>query len=190
MTDGELIRGFRQGDGRSFEILYERYRKPLYSYLNHLLRGRGQVADDIYQQAWMRILDRLHTYREQQRFLAWAFRIAHNLAMDHFRRSQRRQALESEVCEPREFKARPDAEAENRELREALAAALARLPVEQREVFLLRQQEIAFKDIARIQRTGINTALGRMRYAINNLRQLLAEYGYGQSAGVAEGEMK
>ncbi|MCF7854083.1 MAG: sigma-70 family RNA polymerase sigma factor [Candidatus Pacebacteria bacterium] len=187
VTDGELIKHYRSGDEAAFETLYNRYRKPLYSYLNTMLPGQVEVVDDLYQRVWMRILDKLPAYRDRQKFISWAFRIAHNLAIDHFRSENRRREALSERITSKDSQPSPDQTVDHDELMVALAKAVEDLPAEQREVFLLRRDGVSFKEIARIQATSINTALGRMRYAVARLRDALAEW---RAGGMAVGHVE
>jgi len=176
--DHELIRQYLDGDAVAFDCLYNRYRRPLYAYLNRLLPGQTALADDLFQKTWLRMLDAFPRYREQERFIAWMFRIAHNLAMDEFRAGT---GVAESVC-PDDLAELPAAGAEapwtnlaHEELADLVDRAVAELAPEQREVFMLRQQDLSFKDIARVQNTGINTVLGRMHYAVSRLRQLLGQ---------------
>jgi RNA polymerase sigma-70 factor (ECF subfamily) len=174
-ADGALIRSYLGGDERAFEELYSRYRRRLYSYLNGLLPGQSALVDDLYSQTWTRILEHLPRYHERQRFLSWAFRIAHNLAMDQFRRQA--QVVEVELDEQLPAGSRSPGEAMDREAFDAaLDRAIRQLSPEQREVVLLRQAGVPFREIAQIQDTGINTVLGRMHYAVGRLQLLLADY--------------
>jgi len=172
-SDGHLIKRYLGGDDAAFNVLYERYRRQLYSYLNRLLPGRHAVVDDLYQQTWLRILDALPGYREKDRFLSWALRIAHNLAMDVFRREARRETVEVDekwaAHDPPPWSA-----LDQQELKRAVTEAIDRLPPLQREVVLLRQQGVPFREIAVIQGANINTVLGRMHYAVKKLRKELA----------------
>jgi RNA polymerase sigma-70 factor (ECF subfamily) len=174
-TDSELIRRCRQGDTRAFDELYQRCRLPLYSYLNRLVPGRSHVADDLFQQTWVKVLENLERYSEQQRFMSWLFRIAHNVAIDQLRQDFRHESVE--VTEAMAVDESVPWESMDRQI---LAAAVkqvtASLAPAQREVLLLRQQGISFRDIAEIQQTNINTVLGRMHYAVKHLRRRLAEY--------------
>jgi RNA polymerase sigma-70 factor, ECF subfamily len=174
-TDSELLKRCRHGDTQAFDELYRRCRLPLYSYLNRLVGGRRDVADDLFQQTWMKVLDNLERYSEQQRFMSWLFRIAHNVALDEVRRE-----LRHETVEVTETAAVDDSVPWDAMDRQTLAAAIeqvtASLVPEQREVLLLRQRGVSFREIAEIQQTGINTVLGRMHYAVKHLRQRLAEY--------------
>ncbi len=176
IPDIELIRRFAGNDSSAFEILYERYRRQLYSYINRLLPGQHALADDIFQQTWLRIIAQLGTYRHSERFLAWAMRISHNLAVDHFRRAK------FEV--PTDFQELPNLfqddsgdfwEAiDSRRLSAAVEDCASKLPPEQREVFICRQNGLSFKEISEIQGCSINTALARMQYALRNIRKCLS----------------
>ena len=175
LGDAELLALCRQGDEQAFETIYNRYRLPLFSYLHRLLPGRADVVDDLFQQTWVKATQNLNRYTDQQRFLAWLCRIAHNLVMDFFR--SRKYFGDEEV--PESYAASDPApdEAIAREQREkALVEAIRKLPPEQREIIALRAQGIAFKDIAAQRGLPLNTALGRMHYAVQNLRKLLADF--------------
>ena len=85
--DYSLIKLYLGGNAGQFDILYERYKRQIYSYLNKMLPGQSAAADDLFQQTWIKIIRQLPRYENKQRFLAWAMRIAHNLAIDHFRKN-------------------------------------------------------------------------------------------------------
>jgi RNA polymerase sigma-70 factor (ECF subfamily) len=172
-TDSELITHCRQGDTQAFDELYRRYRLPLYSYLNRLVPGRSHAVDDLFQQTWVKVLENLERYAEQQRFVSWLFRIAHNVAVDHLRQELRHEMVE--VTETMAVAETVPWEAMDREaLLAAVAEATASLAADQREVLLLRQRGLSFREIAEVQQTNINTVLGRMHYAVKNLRKRLA----------------
>jgi len=174
-TDSELITHCRAGDTRAFDELYQRYRLPLYSYLNRTVPGRSQAVDDLFQQTWVRVLESLDRYTEQQRFVSWLFRIAHNVAVDHLRREARYDRVE--VTESVAVAETVPWEAMDRQaLLAAVHQATASLAPEQREVLLLRQRGLSFREIADVQDTNINTVLGRMHYAVRNLRRRLGEF--------------
>ncbi|MDT8389037.1 MAG: sigma-70 family RNA polymerase sigma factor [Lentisphaeria bacterium] len=177
MTDKHLIKNYLAGDDRAFEQLYSRYRKQVYSYLNKMLPGQSAVVDDIYQKTWIKVVDNLRKYKDENRFIAYILRIARNQAIDHLRRSKWEVPVEPEQVDREESGERPSAELENREVMELIEQAVARLPDDQRDVFLMRRQAIPFKEIARIQQVTINTVLGRMRYAMDNLRGQLKRLG-------------
>lgn len=175
VSDGQLVAGCRNGDETAFDQLYQRYRLPLFSYLSKLLPGQSAVVDDLFQKTWIRVLDALPAYTERQRFVSWLFRIAHNLAMDHFRREGRAEMVDIEDSFVSDG-GLPWEDIDRKELLGALDQAIGRLSDVQREVVLLRQQRIPFREIADIQQVGINTVLGRMHYAVLNLRKAMREW--------------
>jgi RNA polymerase sigma-70 factor, ECF subfamily len=178
LSDIELIERYLSSDCEAFDLLYNRYRKQLYAYLNRLLPGQHAVADDIFQQTWIKVIRRLPDYKDSQKFLAWTMRISHNLTIDYFRKSKR-----EILCEDNDndllFSSdnlQPWMNLDREELAEALNVCIAKLNTEQREVFILRQDGIGFKEIAEIQDSSINTALGRMQYALRNLRKCMQSW--------------
>jgi RNA polymerase sigma-70 factor (ECF subfamily) len=177
-ADKELIAAYLAGDARSFELLYERYRRPLFSYLNKMMPGQTTNVDDIFQKAWMKAIRNLNRYQDKQTFFSWIVRIAHNTAIDSFRRESRRPTVGEDVQEM-EIDSETDAPWQamsDEELHRAVNEAVAELPPEQREVFILRREGVSFKEIAELQDCSVNTALGRMHYATNRLKQLLQEW--------------
>lgn len=182
-TDMELIRGYLQGDAASFEELYRKYRRQLYSYLNALFPGDPALADDLFQQTWIRVVDNLARYEERQLFLAYLMRIARNLAVDYCRKNKRYQRIfaqeadgEETVADLPDYKDIPGKSMGNQELGTAIREALEKLLPEVREVFLMRMEEISFKEIAKLQNCSINTALSRMQYALKSLRKMLGDW--------------
>ena len=181
LSDSELINSFLKDELSAFEALYERYRKQLYAYLHRLLPGQHALVEDIFQQTWIKVINQLHGYRHNQKFLAWAIRISHNLAIDHFRRTKREGWNDFEddknpLLSDEKYEAWKNID--RAELSEALENCIRKLPADQREVFLLRQEDISFKEIAEIQKCSINTALGRMQYALRNLQKQLSEWSH------------
>ena len=179
-SDGELIAAFVKGDERAFELLYGRYKRQLYGFLNNLVANNPAEVDEVFEETWLRVLDKLPGYRDEGRFSAWLFRIGRNIFIDRLRKNRNMFAamnLDAEDAPPIAGPAslEPDQEIELGEVGNVIAQAVERLPVEQREVFLLRQQELAFKEIAEIQGCSINTVLGRMQYAMKSLRRLILE---------------
>ena len=174
-----LIKAYLKGKNQAFDILYYRYRKQLYGYLNNLLRGSSIDVDDIFEETWLKVIDKLPGYTDDGRFSAWLFRLAHNIFIDHIRKNRNRyfQSIDQEETPdlPTPDHHRPGEELSNQELAEAIAHAVGKLSAEQKEVFLLRQQELSFKEIANIQQCSLNTVLSRMHYAIKNLRIFLTE---------------
>lgn len=179
ISDEELILAYLEGDSDSFTVLYERYKRPLYAYLNRMLGNHAQ-SDDVFQQTWLRVVRRLGEYESKQKFFAWLTMIAHNLAIDQFRREKKSAELPLDdenvaVSEPVTH-TEPWMRMHNRELGKALREAAEGLAEEQKEVFLLRQEGLSFKEIAEVQNCSINTVLGRMQYAVKNLRKRLNEW--------------
>ena len=174
-ADGDLIRAYLSGDAGSFEILYSRYRKPLYAFLNKLLENSTMV-DDLFQQTWLKAIKNFPSYENKQKFFAWLSMIAHNLAMDYFRQQKRaaEQPLEEGLLNERcSDGGEAWAQMNNEEFEEAFEQAVNDLPVEQKEVVILRRDGLSFKEIAEIQKCPLNTALGRMNYALKSLRNSL-----------------
>ncbi|MHB9138417.1 MAG: RNA polymerase sigma factor [Victivallaceae bacterium] len=175
--DIELIKGYLGGAGNDFEELYDRYKKMLYGYLNNMLPQQQSAVDDIFQQTWLKVIEKLPEYRCSNRFSAWLFRIAHNLAIDHFRRSKKfNNQLELDSEDAPELPDKDKLVWENMDrsdFERAMGQALETLQEEQREVFMLRLDKISFKEIAGIQNCSINTVLARMQYAMKNLKKSL-----------------
>jgi len=178
-TDMDLVREFSRGDEKAFEELYHRYDRQLYGYLNNMI-GNASEADEVFEETWLRVIEKLPKYRDEGRFSAWLFRVARNLFIDRVRRKNpERNSISLDDGETLPVAASdagsPERIADAGDLAEVIDAAIGGLPPELREVFLLRQQEVPFKEIALIQGCTINTALSRMQYALRNLRKCLAQ---------------
>jgi len=177
-ADDVLIRHYLSGDEQAFNTLYERYRRPLFAYLNRLVDNTA-TADDLFQQTWLKAIRNLKNYENRFLFFGWLTMIAHNLAMDFFRRQKTAAEISVESEDVGEIpNDSPDSwmEMDRASFEKALEKALTLLPEEQREVFALRKAGIPFKEIAEIKKCSINTALGRMNYALKNLRKTLSEW--------------
>ena len=177
--DIALIHAYSKGDDKAFEMLYHRYRRQLYGFLKNLT-GNPSVADEIFEETWIKIIDKLPQYRDDGKFSAWLFRIGRNLFIDHVRREKHLTgALRIDDEEVQELSGQgtlePDQSVSNRDLAQVLTRAVQTLPEDQREVFLLRQQDLSFKEIAEIQNCPLNTALGRMQYALKSLRKIIQD---------------
>jgi RNA polymerase sigma-70 factor, ECF subfamily len=180
-TDNERLDQYRQGSSEALAELVEKYRRPLFGYILQMTEGRGD-AEDVFQDVWFRALRKLHAYRREN-FFGWLVRIAHNRVIDGVRRRKPEVSLDegaeegaslAEVLPGRDEG--PMARLQARDLGAQIARAVATLPPEQKEVFLMRvEADLPFKQIARIQRVSINTALARMHYALQKLRPLLEE---------------
>lgn len=182
-SDNDLLQQYRVGCVQALEQLVERYRKPLFGFILNMI-GRREEADDVFQEVWFRAIKSLDRYRND-RFLSWLFRIARNLLIDRYRGRKPLVSLEGEndagaaLQDVIPDSGRSAAEwAADREVARRVAAAVATLPAEQKEVFLMRVEgDLGFKEIARIQRVSINTALARMQYALAKLRVLMQAEG-------------
>jgi RNA polymerase sigma-70 factor (ECF subfamily) len=180
-TDSELVRRFQRGDAGALEELVTRHRVLLYGYIVNQTRG-GDDADEIFQEVWFRVIRKAARYRDRN-FRGWLLRIAHNLVIDRARRRKPDTSLDAETAEGhsmmdilpnKDFD--PAATAVDQDLGGRIRDAVAVLPEEQRETFVLRMQaDLPFKEIATIQGVSINTALARMQYALAKLRAVLRE---------------
>lgn len=185
LSDITLIRKFQEGDAKALDRLIDRYKDKLYSTIFFLVKDTW-IADDIYQDTFIRIIDtlRFNRYNEQGKFLPWASRIAHNLCIDYFRRQKRQPPIvtseNSEINDIFEMIDSNVDNAEQRMIREQsygkVYGMLDELPADQREVIVLRHfADLSFKEIATMTNCSINTALGRMRYGLINLRKIMTE---------------
>ncbi|MBU4198974.1 MAG: sigma-70 family RNA polymerase sigma factor [Verrucomicrobia bacterium] len=178
-SDSDLLVQYRNGSVQALEQLVERYRRPLFGFILNMSHAREE-ADDIFQEVWFRAIKSLDRYRDE-RFLSWLFRIARNLVIDRYRSRKPLVSLESENPEGVALEdVIPDqgrsaaALAADHDVARQVATAVATLPEEQKEVFLMRLEgELSFKEIAKIQHVSINTALARMHYALAKLRDML-----------------
>ncbi|KPK50940.1 MAG: hypothetical protein AMJ63_13455 [Myxococcales bacterium SG8_38_1] len=185
-SDEALLSGYREGDAAAFEALLGRYRGPLFSVVLRSVRDRGR-AEEIYQDVWMKVIERCDDFRGDAKFSTWLYTIARNLCIDHQRKMKFR--LHASLDQPqagsdRAIAARApnpgpstEALAAGGLLRERIASAVERLPDEQREVFLLRQlQGLAFHEIAEVVGVPANTVKSRMRYALERLQRTLRDW--------------
>lgn len=174
-ADDDLMLAFAGGASDAFEVLYERYRKPLYRYLYHAV-GDKAAADDLYQDVWSRIIASRDRFRRDSGFKRWAFRIAHNRLVDHWRALGRRPGTVEDELDtlPGDERDSPEKRLERSQQAESLHAALMQLPAEQREAFLLQQEAgLSLADIAERESVGRETIKSRLRYAVGKLRGIL-----------------
>ena len=180
-SDKELIERYQNGDVHSFELLIGRYQKQVYSYIFTLVKDK-QLADDVFQDTFVKVIQTIKSkgYKDDGRFVQFAMRIAHNLVIDHFRKENRIPTVESSSEDYNYIDNVPitDASVEQGmivdQVHSDLHRMIAFLPDEQREVLRMRIfDDMSFKDIADITNVSINTALGRMRYALINLRKMM-----------------
>lgn len=180
-SDKELIERYQDGDVQSFELLIGRYQKQVYSYILTLVKDK-QLADDVFQDTFVKVIQTIKSkgYKDDGRFVQFAMRIAHNLVIDHFRKENRIPTVESSSEDYNYIDNVPitDHSVEQGmivdQVHSDLHRMIAFLPDEQREVLRMRIfDDMSFKDIADITNVSINTALGRMRYALINLRKMM-----------------
>lgn len=176
--DAALLRRYRRGDVAAFELLYQRHRAGLYRFLCGLC-GDPVLADEVYQDTWLSLIRSQSEQHGPVLFKTWLYQIARNRLIDHWRRHGRRvreDAYEEAVHDSADPAAGPEQQLELSQDRECLQAALLELPIEQREVFLLRAQgELELDEIARLTLSPAETVKSRLRYAIQKLRRLLVE---------------
>jgi RNA polymerase sigma-70 factor (ECF subfamily) len=184
-SDERLMLRFQAGDVQAFEELVRRHRTPVFSFLLRLTGDRGR-AEDLCQDAFLRVVKAAERWEPRATFRTWVFAMARNLAVDEARRQAFRRAEPlddpARAAEPSDAPG-PDRAAEGALLRPKLEAALAALPDEQREVFLLREHAgLKFAEIAEVTGVAENTVKSRMRYALEALRARLEALGIGPDA--------
>lgn len=187
MDDRELITLYIDGNEKAFEVLLMRHKDKIYRFI--YLKVRDQVlAEDIFQEAFVKIINTLKigSYNEEGKFLPWAMRIAHNLVIDHFRKSSKVRMISESSSMKDDFNIFSTLSLEDKnvqeqmsydELEKQMVDLIEYLPLSQREILKMRIfQDMSFKDIAELEDISINTALGRMRYALINLRKLIEKH--------------
>lgn len=182
-SEKELIKSFLSGNHSSLQILIERHQSRLYSYIFLLVKDK-QLADDIFQDTYVKVINTLKrgSYNDEGKFIQWVMRIAHNLVIDHFRKAKKVPTVESnnsdyDIFDTIRF---TDPSVEEQIVKDQIHSDVRKLldflPDEQREVLHLRcYAGLSFKEIAEQTDVSINTALGRMRYAIINMRKIIKE---------------
>lgn len=182
LNDQQLIARYLEGDERAFETLLNRHQQKIYTSIYLFVKDQS-LAEDIFQEVFIKIIDTLRKgkYNHEGKFLQWAMRIAYNMCVDYFRRTKRRpQVSPTETFDIFDILQVTDDNAEQHIIRsqthDKLRHLVDMLPPEQREVVILRHYaDMSFKEIAKLTRVSINTALGRMRYALINIRKMVEE---------------
>ncbi|MFZ5940652.1 MAG: RNA polymerase sigma factor [Bacteroidota bacterium] len=183
LNDQELVQAFLQGDESCIEILIRRHKKKVFTYIFLTVKNQA-LAEDLFQETFIKVIQSLRDgkYRDNGRFLSWVIRISHNLIIDHFRKEKQMNAVSNDDKEIDLFNSRKlsDLNVEEilirNQIRSDLRKLIYSLPEDQREVVLLRHfGGLSFKEIAEQTDVSINTALGRMRYALINLRKMIKE---------------
>ncbi len=183
MTDHELAKLYEEGNDGAFDMLLERHKNYIYSYILFLVKDSDE-ANDFFQETFSRaiVAIRSHRYQTNGKFSAWLTRIAHNLVIDKSRESETAKTVREDLVKPKTLNSLSLSEATHedkiidRQTRRDIRRMLDYLPAPQREVILLRfYDDLSFKEIAEQTGVSINTALGRMRYALINLRKLIGQ---------------
>jgi len=180
-SDAELIHAYIHGHEYALDILINRYKDKVYTSIYMLVKDK-YLAEDIFQDAFLKMIKTIKEgrYAEQGKFLPWAIRVAHNLCMDHFRKSK--QQIPVTLPDGQDISVLFGASylvadgIEKRQVHDSVRQLVTDLPDEQREVIVLRiYSDLSFKEISELTGVSINTALGRMRYALINLRKMITD---------------
>ncbi len=182
LTDEQLIQLFTDGESHAMEILVNRHKDRIFTSIYLLVKDK-YLAEDIFQDLFIKIIETLGAgkYKEENKFAQWAMRIAHNLCVDHFRKVKSKPVIRTgdgaDIFDVLNF-AEPSAEDKIMKLQssERIMQLVCKLPEDQREIIILRHfADLKFREISLILGCSVNTALGRMRYALLNLRKLIEE---------------
>jgi RNA polymerase sigma factor (sigma-70 family) len=183
LKDYELVTKFIEGDMDSIQVLIDRHKNRVYTYIVLIVKDQ-QLAEDIFQDTFIKVIKSLQKgkYQEKGIFVSWVVRIAHNLIIDHFRKAKHLKTISSDDSEVDVFNTKKlaDENVEDAMIKDQITSDVRKLvellPFEQKEVILLRHYGgLSFKEIADQTGVSINTALGRMRYALINLRKMIDE---------------
>ena len=185
LSDEQLVKNYANGDSDAFDTLLARYQQKIYSYILFLVHD-DEVADDLFQETFMKaiVTIRQGRYVESGRFSAWLTRIAHNLVIDKYRQDRNSNVISNDASDADLFNdaSLSDITVEMKMITEQshtdVGRLLKELPDNQKEVLYMRfYQDLSFKEIADATGVSINTALGRMRYGLINLRKMVSERG-------------
>jgi RNA polymerase sigma factor (sigma-70 family) len=183
MSDYELIQRFIKGEQSCFEQIINRHKNKVFAYISLYIRDQA-LAEDLYQDTFMKVIQSVKAgkYYDNGKFISWVMRIAHNLIIDHFRRVKQMNTISNDDYESDLFNSKKLAESNvednmiKRQIQKDVRKMISQLPDDQREVVILRHYAgLSFKEIADITDVSINTALGRMRYALINMRKIMEE---------------
>ena len=181
MTDEELALSYVNGNNKAFDLLLSRTQSKLFSYILFVVRDRDR-ADDVFQETFVKAIAKLHEgrYTTSGKFLAWLMRIAHNVIMDNYRENRSKGTVDvagdndlSNISSDTLLDSNIESEYVNTQVLSDVKKMMNMLPTPQREVVFMRYyQNMAFKEIAEVTGVSINTSLGRMRYALLNMRRM------------------
>ena len=182
-SDALLVNNYIAGDENALTILIEKHQTRIYGFIYSKISDRD-LSDDIFQDTFIKVIKTLksNSYNEEGKFLPWVMRIAHNLVIDHFRKSRKMPMLR-ETEEFSIFSVLPDNsetienEIISLQIENDIKKIIKELPEDQKEVLMMRiYQDLSFKEISELTGVSINTALGRMRYAVINLRKIINKH--------------
>jgi len=183
ISDQDLVQAYIKGDHSAIEVLINKHRSKVYTYILLTIKNQ-QLAEDLFQETFIKVIQSLRggKYKDNGKFVSWVIRIAHNLIIDHFRKEKQMNTVSNDDSEVDLFNSKKlsDSNIEeliiNSQIKSEIRVLINELPDDQREVVLLRHYGgLSFKEIADQTDVSINTALGRMRYALINLRKLIQE---------------
>lgn len=182
LTDQQLVHMYVEGNADALSTLVSRYKDKIYTSIYLLVKDK-YLAEDLFQDVFIRIIDTLNggRYTEEGKFLPWALRIAHNMCVDHFRKVKRSPSIKTsddrDIFEVLNFnEASPEQKMMQSQSHDRVRKMIDMLPEDQREVIILRHYaDLSFKEIAELTKCSINTALGRMRYGLINMRKMMVE---------------
>jgi RNA polymerase sigma factor (sigma-70 family) len=182
LTDEQLIALFNAGNTYAMEVLINRHKVRIYTSIYLLVKDK-YLAEDIFQDLFIKVIEtfRAGKYKEENKFVQWAMRIAHNLCVDHFRKIKAKPVIRtSEGADIFDVLNFSEASAEDKIIKmqsgDKIMKLVSLLPEDQREIIILRHfADLKFREISNILNCSVNTALGRMRYALMNLRKLIEE---------------
>lgn len=183
MTDDELVKAYVQGSNEAFDIILKRHKDRIYTYILRIIKNED-IANDIFQEAFVKAIITIKQgrYTQNGKFPAWISRIAHNLIIDYYRQEKSENLQSSDINDSDIFNRKELCEETiedtiiSRQIKEDVKYLIEELPPLQKEVLNMRYYlNLSFKEIAEMTGVSINTALGRMRYAIINLRRIAAE---------------
>ena len=183
ICEATLIKNYISGSEKALELLINHHKLRIFNFINSKVNDR-ETAEDLFQDTFIKVIKTLKKgkYNEEGKFLPWVMRIAHNLVIDYFRKEKRIPTVENnDDYDVFQFISNHDVNVENTIIQEQITQDLQKLiyelPEDQKEVLIMRlYRDMSFKEIAENTHVSINTALGRMRYAIINLRKLISEH--------------
>ena len=182
LSDQQIVHMYMNGDANALSTLVNRYKDKIFTSIYLLVKDK-YLAEDIFQDVFIRVIDTLKggKYTDEGKFLPWAMRIAHNLCVDHFRKVKRNPTIKTsddrDIFEVLNFsEAGVDTRIMHEQTSDKVRRMIDLLPEDQREVIILRHYaDLSFKEIAQLTNCSINTALGRMRYGLLNMRKMMTE---------------